>query len=267
MADTANFEHREIHLNTGKVAYIEAGSGNEVVYLHHSWGSPGALEFHNLLTQKSNRVVIPDMPGWGGSDRPVWARSVRDIAILVGQTLDALELTNPVVIGAGFGGYVASELATMNPSLMKSMILIGSAGLLPEEGEILDQMMYSHRQYISDGFRDAETYVLHMGEEPAQELRELWDLSREMLARVSWKPYLHNRRLQPLLSNVNTSTLVIWGENDKVVPLSVARQFERELNNCSLHVIKNAGHLVEFEEPQSTCNVICDYIANLAHRN
>ena len=155
-------------------------------------GVARASEVHGLLAE-AFQVFIPDMPGWSGSERPTWARDVRDIAILTGRVLDALKPSDVCLIGAGFGGYVAAELATMNPSRLTSLVLIGAPGLQPEESEILDQMLLSHRRYIELSFRDGETYSRHFGQEPTQELRDLWDHSREMSARISWKPYFFNR--------------------------------------------------------------------------
>lgn len=264
MASELNFDEFEVELATGKIVYLAAGQGATVVYLHHSWGSPGALAFHQALVDAGYRVIVPSMPGWGGSDRPSWARSVRDVAILVGRFLDGLAVESVNLIGAGFGGYVATELATMSPTRLDNLVLLGPAGVLPEEGEILDQMMLSHRKYIEESFKDRETYIEHMGEEPAPELRELWDLSREMTARVSWKPYLHNRRLSPLLADIHLPTLLIWGDNDKVVPVSVSDQFQKPMSNAQLHVVEHAGHLVEFEQPQQVADQIASFLKQAA---
>ena len=85
------YQERDIELATGKVHVLEGGAGSAVVFLHHSWGSPGWLPVHTALAS-THRVVVPDLPGWGGSERPAWAREPRDIAILAGRILGTLEL-------------------------------------------------------------------------------------------------------------------------------------------------------------------------------
>ena len=184
---TDAYQERDIQLATGSVHLLEGGAGRTIVFLHHSWGSPGWLPVHESLAA-SHRVVVPDLPGWGGSERPAWAREPRDLAILAGRILEALDAESATLIGAGFGGFVAAELATMRP--LESLVLIGAAGIQPEDGEILDQMLVSHRAYIEAGFRDRDAYVAWVGEEPADDVRQLWDFSREMTARVCWKPYM-----------------------------------------------------------------------------
>ena len=255
MAAAASYSEGELALATGRIKFLEGGSGTPVVVLHHSWGSPGWLPFHDALAA-NHRVVVPDMPGWGGSDRPAWARDPRDIAIIVTRLLASLDLDGVKLVGFGFGGYVAAELATMNPSRLAALVLVGAAGVQPKEGEILDQMMLSHRKYIEESFRDAETYTGYVGEEPPEDVRQLWDFSREMTARVTWKPYMFNRRLEPLLGDLHVPTLLVWGSHDKVVPLDCAKRFEAAIPNARLEVIDGAGHVVELEEPDQLAALV-----------
>lgn len=214
----ASYREGELALATGKIKYLEHGSGVPVVILHHGWGSPGWLPFYDSLAA-NHRVVVPDMPGWGGSERPVWARDPRDIAIIVGRVLSGLDPSGAKLVGLGLGGYVAAELATMNPSRLAALVLVGAAGLQPRDGEILDQMMLSHRKYIEESFRDVETYTGYVGEEPPDEARQLWDFSREMTARslgsrtcstAAWSPCWAISRCPPWSSGAARTTWFRW---------------------------------------------------------
>ncbi|MCY4094957.1 MAG: alpha/beta hydrolase [Gammaproteobacteria bacterium] len=258
MAESDQFAHAELDLPTGKISYLRGGDGPSLICLHHSWGNPGTLELHEKLADDFT-VLIPDMPGWGGSERPLWARTVRDIAILVAHFANHVAAAPYNLVGFGFGGYVAAEIATMSETTIAKLVLVGAVGIQPRDGEIMDQMMYSHRQYVEESFSERDSYVSHFGEEPPQEMRELWDHSREMTARVSWKPYMFNRRLGELLKNVGTRTSLIWGEHDKVVPIDVAEQFKEALNDAEIHIVKNAGHVVEIEAPDEVQTLIASH--------
>lgn len=255
MTEKADFKHATLELATGNIAYLQGGSGPVLVCLHHSWGSPGALEFHQELASEFT-VYIPDMPGWGGSDRPLWARTVRDIAILMSHFNNTVSDSPVVLVGLGFGGYVAAEIAAMNAQSVKSLVLVGATGIQPKDAEILDQMMYSHRQYIVESFKDNDSYTQHFGEEPAQEMRELWDHSREMTARVTWKPYMFNRRLPELLKNVSVQSVLVWGDQDKIVPFEVAEQYQNSLSNSRIERVPDCGHVVEIEAPDKLQAII-----------
>ena len=259
MSESTPCEERELPLASGRIKLLESGaegSGPPVVVLHHSWGSPGWLPFHSRVAASGCRVIVPDMPGWGGSERPAWAREPRDIAIVVSRLLHELGLEDAKLVGLGFGGFVAAELAVMNPSRLKRLVLVGAAGLQPQEGEILDQMMLSHRKYIEESFRDAEAYSACFGDEPADEMRDLWDFSREMTARVTWKPYMFNRRLEPLLGDMRVPTLLVWGKRDKVVPVECAKRFQAAIPNAVLEVVEDAGHVVELEQPEQLAALV-----------
>lgn len=257
MTDDTSFNTLDVELATGVVSYLQGGEGPPLLWLHHSWGNPGVLSVHQELA-RSFSVIVPDLPGWGGSVRPTWARTVRDIAILIAQFADRVFNEQFTLVGTGFGGYVAAELACTNTTNLNRLVLIGSAGIQAAEGEITDQMMLSHRRYIEESFLTHENYVEHFGEEPIDEVRELWDHSREMTARVTWKPYMFNRRLAELLKNVATSTDLVWGDKDAIIPVSVADQFQEALPHATKHIIENAGHLVEIEQSEQISKIITD---------
>lgn len=247
---------------SGKLRVLSGGNpDNEpVVVLHHSTGNPGWLPFHEALAEKL-RVYVPDMPGFGQSERPSWARDPRDLGIVLTQTNELAHSSGPVhLVGLGFGGFVAAEMATMNQSSLKSLTLVGAAGTQPRDGEILDQMMVDYPEYVQAGFKNEDAYNKVFGEEGAADMKDLWDFSREMTARITWKPYMFNRRLVPLMSGVQTKTLLIWGEKDAVIPLDCAKQFQDSLPNSELKVIPGAGHLVELEDPAGIAEIITAHI-------
>jgi pimeloyl-ACP methyl ester carboxylesterase len=260
MTSTATTYTERTNLVAGrKVRLLEGGSGEPVVVLHHSNGNPGWVPFYDRLAEQF-RVIVPDLPGYGQSERPEWARDARDIAVLINRLLEKEAFGPVTLIGLGFGGFIAAELATMRQSALKRLVLIGAAGLQPEGGEILDQMLVDFEEYAQAGYRDADTYRRALGEDPATSFKELWDYSREMTARLSWKPYMFSRRLRPVLSEVQTPALVVWGENDQVVPLNCGELYAQSLANARLEVVPEAGHLVEMEEPERVASMIAEFV-------
>ena len=70
-----------------------------------------------------------------------------------------------------------------------------------------------------------------------------------MTARVTWKPYMFNRRLEPLLGDMAVPTLLVWGQHDKVVPFECAERYQAAIPNARTEVVAEAGHVVELEQP------------------
>ncbi len=246
---------RTVKVAGRKLRLLEGGSGAPLLLLHHSTGNPGWLPFYDQLA-RSFQVIGPDLPGYGQSERPEWARDPRDIAVLAGRLLDKLGVDRVTLVGLGLGGFIAAELATMEPRRVTNLVLIGAAGLQPNDGEILDQMLVDYVDYVKAGFRDEEHFNQALGEEARSTYKELWDFSREMTARISWKPYMFSRRLRPLLAEVNVPALVIWGGEDRIVPLVCGEQYAEALPQARLEVLAGAGHLVEMEEPERVAELI-----------
>ncbi len=243
-----------------KVNALQDGSGPNIVVFHHSTGSPGWIPFYDLLAQHHTVTAI-DMPGYGQSERPSWARHPRDIAIMLHSAIHKMGIDSDAhLVGLGFGGWVAAELATMHLHGLDSLTLVGAAGVQPEEGEIADVIFYEFEEYVKLGFSSDDAYAEVFGDQAAPELKELWDFSREMTARLTWKPWMFNRQLPPLLQELDTPTLLLWGEHDRVTPIGVAEVYDANLPNSTLKVIEGAGHLVELENPQAAADYIAAHI-------
>ena len=262
MTNEANSGYREEHvaLATGRLRLLRSqrppsAQRPPLVCLHHSIGSLGWLPVHDLLTTQFD-VIVPDMPGYAGSERPDWAREPRDLALILNHLNDALELSDVTLMGTGFGGFFAAEMACANSSRLARLVLVGAAGLKPHDGDIADQMLMSHSAYAQAGFRNAEHYHAVFGDAPSAEVRELWDYSREMSARVTWKPYMFSHRLAPLLGNLKLPTLILWGSADAVVPVASAERYRAAIPGAQLQVIEGAGHCVEMEEPTAVAERI-----------
>jgi len=230
------------------IRYLQGGTGSPAVVLHHSTGSLGWLPFYDLLAENYT-VIVPDFPGYGQSERPSWAREPRDLALILDAFLRKIDLHEITLIGLGLGGFIAAEIASFEKDRLERLVLVGAAGVQPTSGEIVDQMLIDYHEYVQAGFYDSDKYVEIFGDELEKVTKELWDYSREMTARISWSPYMFSRRLLPLLSEVTTPTLLIWGEHDLIVPLNCGEQYEKAFPNSNLKVLKNVGHLVELEDP------------------
>jgi len=241
---------------------LESGDGPSVVVLHHSFGNPGWLPVHEELA-RSAAVAALDLPGFGASARPDWARDVRDLAMLVGWWLRARGRGPAAVVGCGFGGWVAAELAAMWPEGLSHLVLVGAAGILPEQGRILDQVLVSHSEYVRAAFASPGAYEAVYTSELPDELLLQWDRNREMTARVAWKPHMYNRRLVPLLAQVTVPALVVWGDSDRVVPVECGERYAELLPRAALQVVESCGHAVDMEKPFELARLVYAHVGRV----
>jgi pimeloyl-ACP methyl ester carboxylesterase len=243
-----------------QVEVLKGGSGDPLVILHRDVGNPGWLPFHEELAS-SRTVYIPSHSGFGKSERPEWARNVRDIAALQVSTLQELGLGPVDLCGFGFGGWIAAEIAIMNPSLVRKLVLVGAAGIQPKEGEIMDQFIMSTRDYVKAMFHDETKFNQVYGSEPDIDQLEIWEIDREMTTRVAWKPYMFNHAIQHLMSGVKAPTLLVWGKQDKVVPPICGEQYRDATPNARLEVIGNCGHFAEVDQASAMAKLIGEFLA------
>lgn len=239
---------RDVTVGSRRLAADEAGTGEPVVVLHHSTG-PMWTPYLDRLAE-SRRVIAVHIAGYGRSERPSAARSPADLAVLALQQLDQL-VPDPVdVVGLGFGGWVAAEMAAMFQRRFRSITLVGAAGLKPADGFIHDPMMTSFEDYVRFGFKDQARFEALFGTAPAPEIVELWDFSREMTARVTWKQWMWRGPLPQLLEGVRIPGQVIWGDDDRIVPASVGRHYA-QLLEVPFREVADAGHNVDLEQPDA----------------
>jgi pimeloyl-ACP methyl ester carboxylesterase len=241
---------------------LRKGSGPPLLVVHGSLGNVGWVPLYEQLAE-SYTVYVPDVPGYGQSDRPEWARSPRDLAILLQQLLEVLGLGDVTLIGLGFGGFLAAEMASMNQARFSQMVLVGATGIRPREGEIADQMLIGFPEWGLSGFRDLASFRDLFGVDSLpDDLYSLWDLSTEMTARVCWKPWMFSDQLPHLLSEVRVPTLLVWGEHDRLVPIDIAHQYQALLPKATLEIVAGAGHVVDLEAPDALTNLIRRHAAS-----
>src|SRR5581483_3830450 len=129
--------------------------------------------------------------------------------------LRRLDLQDVSLVGLGFGGYIAAELATMAPAQFRRLVLVGAMGLQPREGAIHDQALDNHIVYGRAGFHDPGRFAELFGDPSTIEQLETWEINREMTFRIAWKPFMFSQTLPHLLGGVETPALIVWGDDDR----------------------------------------------------
>lgn len=242
-----------------KLHVSRAGKGKPIVVLHHETGTLDRLPFYDALAAKYD-VLVPHHPGYSRSARPEWMRSVRDIAVAYRGLLSSLKVSNASLVGLGFGGWIAAEMAGMGPADLSKLVLVGAMGIKPPQGDILDLAITGYVDYARAGFHDQKVFDKVYGAEPSIDQLEMWDVCREMSFRIAWKPYMYSQTLPHLLGAVKVPSLVVWGDDDKVVPVSAGRRYLSALPDAWLEIVKSCGHCVDMEQPETLAKLVTSFI-------
>ena len=176
-------------------------------------------------------------------------RHPRDIAALYQWLLADLGVERASLVGLGFGGWIAAEMAALAPRDFHRLVLVGAMGVKPPEGFIFDQAIVSYIDYARAGFQDQAAFEKVYGDVSTDQL-VAWDLCREMCFRIAWKPYMYSPTLPHLLGGVRAPALVVWGDDDKVVPKSAGELYARSLREARLEIVPNPGIASTWSSPR-----------------
>jgi pimeloyl-ACP methyl ester carboxylesterase len=253
-------EWKEGTVNTAgtNVRIMEAGSGVPTLILHHDIGTLDRLPFYDAMAAQGH-VIIPTHPGWGiNSERPEWLRSVRDIAAMYRMYLAGRGIEKANLVGLGFGGWIAAEMATMSGHDIGKVALVSAMGVQPTEGFILDMAIVGYLDYARAFFANPSRFTDVYGE-PTGDMLEGFDLCREMCFRTAWKPYMYSLTLPHLLKSMTAETLVVWGEKDSVVPMSSCDRYMESLPNARKEIVAGSGHAVDMDKPDQLASLVSSF--------
>lgn len=242
---------------------MRGGSGNPCLVLHGIEGHEGWLAFHDALTQ-SAAVYAPSHPGYGHTEAPDWISAIQHQAIFYNWFLQHVGLRDVDLVGTGMGGWIAAEMAVMDTSRLRHLVLVDAAGLRPRDGELLDIFIVPWRQVIERGFRDGQNapeYQRIYTAAPLQEFGGIREAGRTMSMRMCFKPYMHDPSLAGVLGKINVPTLVVWGDDDAIIPPDCGRQFAEGIPNAQFRTLKNCGHFAHLDRPRELAALVAEFVS------
>ena len=237
--------------------YIEKGEGQVIILLHGLMG--GLSNFKDVIdffSSKNYKVVIPELPIY---TLPLKETSVTAFSDFLEDFVKFKKFDNPILLGNSLGGHIGLIFANKNPNLVKLLVLTGSSGL------------YENSMGESYPKRENYDYIKRKTEEvfynPKVATKEIVDEvfetvnNRDKLVRtlsIAKSAIRHN--MSSDLPNIETPTLLIWGENDLVTPPEVAVEFNSLLPNSDLIWIKKCGHAPMMEHPKEFNRILFNWL-------
>ncbi len=256
------------------VSLIEAGAGEPTVYLHgfaDVHGVEGGLTpFHEALAERT-RLIAPAHPGCNGSDDLPGPHAIEDAVFHYLEVFDALGLKEFNLVGHSVGGWIAAELAVRHPERIRKLALIGATGLFVSGEPIGDVFMHTQpergvdyatlrRMYFSAADAPLALRYYPNGRGDIDEETRRYQIIR-FCSFVGFKPpYLYNLSLIDRLHRAKMPSLVVWGEQDGLVPLAHGQAYAEKLPASDLKVIAGAGHAAHMEEPGKVGELVSSFL-------
>ncbi|RMX18508.1 alpha/beta fold hydrolase [Vandammella animalimorsus] len=277
-ADTSRFARIQEQSLDLQVHYNDTGSGKETVVMLHGSG-PGASGWANFnrnvqpLADAGYRVILLDFPGWSKSDPIVCTGSRSDLnASALKGLLDVLQLEKVHVIGNSMGGHSAVAFALSNPARVGKLVLMGGGTggpsqfvPMPAEGIKLLQQLYREPS-IENLRRMMQVFVYdtsHLTEELFQARLANMLARREHLENFVKSMQANARQFPdfgPRLGEIQAPALIIWGRDDRFVPMDIGLRLLWGLGNARLHIFSQCGHWAQWEHADAFNRLVLDFL-------
>ena len=234
-----------------QLVVLKGGSGKPLLVLHEELGYPSWMKWNEALSERRT-IVTPLYPGFGRTPRAEWIANVRDLGSFLARFVREQGMAPIDVIGFSLGGWLAAEMAANDPNLFSKMVLVAPVGIRPPEGDIMDLFTVPALVYLRESVRDAAHVAEYAklydgGVSEAQ--YEAFEDARAETARLAWQPYMFNPSLPHLLEGtVKSPTLIVWGRDDRVAPISAAAVYQKSINGSRLLALDACGHRPEIEK-------------------
>lgn len=263
-----------------KLHYNDIGSGNEVVVMLHGSG-PGASGWANFsqniipLAEAGYRVILMDCPGWSKSDPVVCNESRSDLnARCLQGLLDGIGIGKVHIIGNSMGAHSTSAFALMNPSRVGKLVLMGGGTggpslftPMPAEGIKLIGQLY--RNPTIENLKCMMEVFVYDASSLTEALYQQ-RLDNMMAQREHLENFVKSLQVFPKqftdyssrLDEIQAETLIIWGRNDRFVPMDTGLRLLAYIPNSSMHIFSKCGHWAQWEHVDKFNRLVLDFLSN-----
>jgi pimeloyl-ACP methyl ester carboxylesterase len=248
-----------LEARAGSVQILRGGDGPPLLFLHAAGGAGTWLPFHGLLARRFE-VIAPDHPGFGGSDDMPEVEAIDDLVYHYLDVLDRLGLERVNVVGGSVGGWIAAELAVHSPHRIERLALLGAAGLRVPGNMATDVFLMTPDRVVATLYKHPGPVLEAMPAEPDVDFILAMQRDMAALARYGWAPYLNDPKLERRLHRVAAPTLVLWADDDRVMPIEHGRRYAERIPDATLRVIEDCGHAMYFERPDAFADAVTEFL-------
>lgn len=248
-----------------RVRYLEAGAGPPLV-LVHGLGSNAMQEWGRLMPPLARRyhVYALDLPGFGRSERPATADYGIPMQVeAVRSFMAAVGVPKARVAGTSMGGWIAACLAGEHPEQVERLVVVAPAGMRPTDAAPISAQVLLPRD--EDGVRRLVAAVRH--KPPAmpsflvrdvlgRRLREEWIVRRALESMAAGRDWLDGT-----LGRADMPVLIVWGRQDRLIPVAYAAPLQAEFPHAALEVLDGCGHVPIADCPDAFDRALTAFLA------
>lgn len=235
-----------------------------LVLLHGIGASADRWSYVSPALSKYFQLIIPDIVGFGYSDKPTVEYTMDFFVGFFENFLAKLGVERLSIIGSSFGGFLATEFTIKNPQKVDKLILAAPAGAMRISTRILDQYimaaLYPTYENTKRAFRDMAHEPDNVPEDIIRDFMNRMRLPNAKYAFMSTLLAMRDSQgLSGRLSKIDVPTLLMWGENDRMIPLAYSKEYT-EIPDSELQIIDNCGHTPFVEKPLEFNKIVLRFL-------
>jgi pimeloyl-ACP methyl ester carboxylesterase len=260
-----------------RVHYQEAGAEPAPpVILIHGFISSNLVWSPVLLSlaKKGFRVIAPDLPGYGYSDKPSDARyTIAEQARAVIGLMDQLQIKKAMVVGGSYGGAIAATMALDYPDRVEKLILVGAVSnddakkkflmrvsCLPLIGDIATPLFLGSRWILRKRMREMYRRMQKpINDRMIAARHHLLATANTHRAMIRTARAWSANRIEREASLIRQPTMLVWGDADDHIPLANAFRLRDTIPNAKLIVFRNCGHIPPAEHPEKFVEAVAGF--------
>ena len=231
--------------------YVDAGSGSVVVLLHGLADDVGVWESVMPALAAKHRVIALDQIGFGRSDKPLLGYRAGTFVDFLDGFLNELKIDRASLVGNSLGGWIAANFALAHPERIDRLVLCDAAGYAAVPKTMDPRALNALRLASREDIRYLGPLTFH-------NKRFYEDVDLAFKQRVTaGDNFTVNQLLDSMirgedvldgrLGAIHKPTLIVWGREDKLIPLNFAERFHKEITGSRLEVIDDCGHMPHVE--------------------
>ena len=244
---------KEITIYGQKINYVEAGSGPNLILLHGLGGSSQGWQFNIGPLAEKYHVFVPDQIGFGKSDKPLVNYRIRTYVDFLDQFCKQLKIERPTLVGSSMGGWIAAIYAATYPDRVDKLVLVDAAGYAPPkdfdtraffglnpttraEMKVLVAKVFYNKAFLTDAAID-QAMTARLGAGDGYTIKTITE------SIIRGEDFLDD-----VVKTIKHPTLIVWGREDGLVPLSEGERFHKDIAGSTLIVFDQCGHAPNIEK-------------------
>jgi pimeloyl-ACP methyl ester carboxylesterase len=252
-----------VRVRDATIKLHRAGAGQTVLFLHGAGGLAQWPPFFDALAD-GYELLVPEHPGFGASDDPAWIRNVPDMAMFYLELIETMRIEKAHLIGHSLGGWIAAEILIRDRARFESLTLLAPAGIRVEGVPSGDVFIWAHDETMRNLFYNQVLAEAVLALPQSEEQTDIALKNRFTATKLGWQPRWFNPDLERWLHRIKLPSLVIWGNDDKVMPPAYAALWKERLPDARLAMVEQCGHLPHIEKAEILSRQVRDFLKGAA---